>query len=738
VTPSARALPPAVLLVALLLAGCGAEEPPVAAPAGIAGELHLLTLVRLQGHADAVPCDPQSAGPLAAAVAARDRLQADGRTAELLLVGDTLLASSEVPGFKPRDVAVRARADVALQALAAARPAAWVPGPTDLAGDAFEPVLVRCAELGVPVLMSNVIAPAHPQIRPYVVLQAGSVRVGLLGLLPPRVADLAGRAQDPEAEDKTRTLELPGASLVPPREAIERLAAELRARHGVHFVVALSNLGGKANGNLAGTPGLDILLGSTEAKARADRVFIQEGTATLNALPAGAELAHTMLRVVDGDLKLQDVAPAHLLPEQIARNEAELAKLYARYGTDDVDELARFVPPDLEESFRQRVALVAENREFLEIYGEYAGSAIDHYAEPLVRGEPGPVEALLAGQGAAIEAAFARAGLQAPPPPADDPTIPLPDACDACHPAQVAHWQGTAHARAHESLRARQRLRDPACLRCHAAAFGEPLGWSDPRFDAPLGGVTCWSCHATGVQHATRPRRAVDPSVTGATQSGEMSCERCHDGQRSPGFDRGQVLAAIACPPMDASEPALLLARQAALDHIAQRRASGQAEDSDTYLEARALMGLGRQGEALPLLEVVVDGNAGDTLLAIGIARLCDEHGASAQALEFMRRYLRQQTGDLAANWMYVNLLLNARDPTVRDPAQAVRHLALLLAADAAGAASSDSLDLRCLQVEALHASGDAASAGRLLETLLQDHAEDARLLALRARLAPR
>jgi hypothetical protein len=736
VIPPARVLRPAFLCAALLAAGCG--EAPPAPPAGPEGQLHLLSLVRLQGHADAVPCDPQAASPLAAAAAARDRLQAQGLAAELLLVGDTLVGSHEAPGFRPRDVAVRARADVVLQALAAARPAAWVPGPTDVAGEAFEPLLARCAELGVPVLLSNVLAPAHPEIRPWIILEAGTLRVGLLGLLPPRVADLEASAQDPAAEDKARPLELPGASLLPPREAVERLAAELKARHGVHFVVALSNLGGKANGNLAGTPNLDILLGSTEAKARADRVFIQAGTATLNALPAGAELAHTLLRVVDGNLDLQDIAPAHLLPEQIARDEAELARLAAHYGTADVDELARLVQPGHEENFRQRVALVAENREFLEIYGEYEGSAIDHYAEPLLRAEPGAIEALLAGQGAAIEAAFAVSGLKAPLPPAEEPTILLPSACAACHAAQVAHWQATAHAASVESLRSLQRQRDPACLRCHAAAFGEPLGWSDPRLDAPLGGVTCWSCHATSALHVTRARRCVDPSVTGATQSGEMTCETCHDGQRSPGFDRRAALPAVTCPPMDDAEPALLLARQAALDHIAQRRAEGQVEERDVYLEARALMGLGRAAEALPLLEHVVEGNASDTALAIEIARLCDERGASAQALDFTRRYLRGQTGDLAANWMYANLLLNARDPAARDPAQAARHLALLLPADAAGGARDDNLDLRCLQVEALFASGDVQAASGLVETLLQDHAGDARLVSLKDRLAAR
>lgn len=737
-TPIDRAFRPVALLVALLLAGCGGQDEPPAAPAQLEGELHLLSLVRLQGFAEAVPCNPQAASPLAAAVAARDQLASAGRTAALLLVGDTLVRGGDVPGYKPRDLAVRARADVVLQALAAARPAAWVPGPTDLAGDGFDALLERCVALDLPVLLSNVLAPAHPQLRSYVVLQAGTVKVGLLGLLPPRVADLEANAQDADGEEHLSPLELPGASIVPPREAVERLAAELRTRHGVHFVIALSNLSGKANGKLAGTPGLDILLGSSEAKARADRVFVQDDTATLNVLPGGDELGHTLLRIVGGDMHLQDIAPSHLLPEQIAHDEAELAELRARHGTDDIDELARLVQPGHEDNFKRRVALIDENREFLEIYGAWTGSAIDHYAEPSVRGAPGAIEAVLAGQGAAIEAAFATASLKPLPPAVENATIPQPAACVACHAAQVSHWQRTSHARAFETLRERLRQRDPSCLKCHAAGFDEPLGWIDPRHEAPLGGVTCWSCHATAAQHATKPRQVVDPAVTGATQSGQMACEQCHTQTRSPGFDRGQVLADIACPPMSNDEPALLLARQAALDQIAQRRARGLAEERDDYLEARALLGLGRRAEAFPRLERVVEANTADTPLALEIARLCDEYGASDRALEFMRRYLRGQTGDVAANWMYADLLLHARDEAARDPAQAARHLELLLPADPSADSSKPNIELRCLQLEALFSSNQGQAGGRLLETLLRDHADDARLLELKERLLQR
>jgi len=729
-----------VLCAAASLGACGGKPAP-AAPAVVEGDLHLLVLNRLQGFAEAIPCDPDAIAPLAGAVQVRDELAAQGETVKLVLVGDTLQRSSDLPGIKPVDVAVRARADVVLEALGAARPDAWIPGAADLLGEHFDTVLARCQTLGIPVLLSNVAAPDHPEIKPWLVFEAGTLRVGCLGLLPLRVTDPSALVKGKEGDERVQKLEFPGASVLPPAETVERLAAELRAREGVQLVVAFSNLSGKANSTLANeAAGLDFIIGSSENKAGADRVLVggpaDRQVAIISSLPQGEELGHTLLRIVGGDMHMQDTSPAHTLPAQIASDEAELDGLEKRYGTSDVEELARLAAPGDEAAFKRRVDLLHENRDALKSYAEITGSIIDLQAEPFAKPAPGgPIAEALARQGPAIQAAYETANLKPPAPPEGEPIIPLPDACASCHPAQTEFWRNTKHAHAFESLRAVERQRDPDCLGCHAAGYEDRVGWVDPRYDGPLGGVTCWSCHHTQAQHAALPRQVVEPRFQGLTSADEMSCEKCHNERRSPGFDRAQALPAASCPPMRTDEPQLLMAWQAALDQIAQRRQAGNADQRDDYLQGRALFGLHRKDEGLPLLDKVAAANTSDTSLAIEMARLLDRSGESRHALNQMRDYLRHQSGDQAANWTYADLLLHATDPTVRDPAQAAQHISLLLPADATASGHSF-IDLRCLQVEALFASGRADEGGKLLDVLLRDHGGDARLLALRDKVS--
>jgi Cytochrome c554 and c-prime len=728
-----------LLLLAAALPACYGEAP--ARNAAVEGELHLLVLNRLQTYAEGVPCNPQDIPPLAGAVRARDQLAAGGAATKLVLVGDTLVHSGDLPGVKAVDVAVDARADVLLEALAAARPDAWVPGAADLLGGRFDTVLARCRELGVPVLLSNLAAPAHPEIHASLVFEAGGLRVGCLGLLPLRVADAEALQQGKEGEDRLQRLEFEGASVVQAAEAVERLAAELRARDGVQFVVAFSNLSGKANNTLANeAPGLDLIIGSTEKDVGADRIGAAgaegEGVALMSSLPAGEELGHTLLRVVGGDMRLQVLAPMHTLPAQIEHDEAELAELVERHGTSDLEELARRASPGDPGGFMRRVTLLQENREALASYLEIHGSALDHFREPFV--DPGPDDPLapiLARQGPAIEAAFASASLKPLQAPEGEPVIPQPEDCAGCHPAQTDFWRSTPHAKAAELLRPTERQRDPECLRCHAAGYGDRVGWVDPRYEAPLGSVTCWSCHRTQAQHAALPRQVVEPRFHGAATADEMACEKCHVERRSPGFDRVAALPAASCPPMRADEPLLLMAWQAALDQIEQRRQAGTADARDDYLQGRALVGLRRMDEGLALLNEVAAANTSDTGQAIEIARLLDRSGESRRALAVMRDYIGHQAGDQAANWVYADLLLHASDPAVRDPGQAAQHLSLVLPADPTESSHSF-IDLRCLQIEALFAAGRTAEGGELLEYLTRDHGDDPRLIALRDRLS--
>lgn len=736
-----RALPAALrplvrLLIPLaVLAACGAEPAP---PREVSeGEVHFLAFNRLQGYAEGIPCDPSSVPPLAAAAAARDALAAQGRTVALVLVGDTLVSSAALTDVKPIDVAVRARGDVVLEALAAARPAFWVPGAADLRGDHFTRVLQRCAELDVPVLMSNVTAPTRPEIRPWIVVQDGTLRVGCLGLMPGKVLDLDAMAQKKEGEERLAAPEFTEASVLPAAEAVERLARELRQQQGVDLVVAFSNLGSRANSALVHGLGLDIVFGSTEAETRASSMVVDDDVALLSSLPEGAELAHLLLRIRAGNTGFTDLGPLHTLPEQIESDEAELQELAEQHGTSDLQELALRVSPSDPAAFVRRATLVDENRGALELLRAYDDSAIDHYAEPLLPPAPGdPIGAVLARQGAAIEAAFAGASLK-PLVPFAGSAIPRAEACEDCHPAQTAFWRSTAHAGAWDTLRAAGRQHDPGCLRCHTAGYEHKLGWLDPRDDAPLGPVSCFSCHRTLAQHAAKAWKVVDPQFQGLGSIMNMACENCHAEERSPGFLRQDVLEQVSCPPMRGDEPPILLARQAALDALAERRAAGQADARDEYLQARALVGLGREAEGFPLLDRVVAANTSDTAMAIEIGRLCDEHGFSERGLAALRAYLGHQAGDEGANWAYADLLLHARDPTARDPGLAARHLSLLLPPDprAAGPAF---IDLRCLQVEALFLADRADEGAALLDALLIDHARDERLLAVRRKMTGR
>jgi hypothetical protein len=734
-------LPPRVALAAVMalatllgstLPGCGGDKP--AAPTRKSdGTVHLLLLNRLQAMAEGVPCNPADVPPLAGAAEARDRLAAQGESAALVIVGDTLRPPREGLQGDVLDAAREGRAGVQLEALAAAKPQAWVPGAGDLSPEHLEQTLQLAAQAGIPVLLSNVSAPAHPQIRSSLVLQGGTLRVGLLGVVPTRIADMEAVRKGEQGDERLQDLDLPGASVLPIHETVARLAAELRQQEQVDLVVLLSGLSTKANGALSDT-GVDVVLGTTEPKTGTANVLFVDNVMFASALPGGEEVGHTMLRLVGGSKAIKSLFQVHTLPDEIARQESRLESLGRQYGTSDVDELARLSSPGFEAAFKDKVELLRENEAYVQQLESYTGSAIDHYAEPLQPlAASDAVQAALARQGAALQAALDAPALGPVPVPEGTPTIPLASACDKCHAAQADFWRSTAHARAMETLAASSRQRDPACLKCHAAGFGDALGWTDPRLDAPLGAVSCWSCHRTTRQHAEKKRQYVDPSVAGIADAVGMNCEGCHVERRSPGFDRSKALAQVSCPPMRDDEPPLLLARQDALDQIQARKDRGDAEPRDDYLKARALIGLGRP-EGWAELDRYSAANTSDVGLALEIARFADRHGRSAHALELLAAFRKHAPGDEDALYGHVELLLHARDPAARNPAQAVQFLALVLPADATNTPHTN-VPLRALQIEALIEAGHTAEAAGLLDVLLRDHGRDSRLLQLGERL---
>ena len=719
--------PLGLTLALLSLAACGGEPPAPAAGAPADGELQLITLNRLEGYAEPVPCRPDSVSTLAAASVRRDEVVARGEAGLLLVLGDSLVPESGARGFAPIGVGLRARGQVVLEALAAAKPDAWVPGKLDLEHEP-DAVLERAQSLGLPTLISNLAEGSHPGVRRSFVREAGTLRVGFIGLISPRDAD-AGKDGAAE-EDRGQALEL-----LPTHETARRLSESLRRDEGCHLVVLLSALKPSVNAKLAETGAVDLIVGGSDPKLEAGRIVIIGKAAMLSTLPHGRQVGQTTLAIRGGNLQMADLSPMATLPAETEALQKQFDLIAERAGTTDLQALARVAMPGNEDEFVRRFSRLQENREFIAAHQDYAGSFIEHVPAVL---EPPPADhpvlVALERQGEVLEEVYTRLKRPIAPPPEGTPVIPAPEDCRGCHGAQVRFWEGTDHAQAYAHLVERSRGRDPTCLSCHAAGFNVENGWYDPRLDAPRGPVTCYSCHKATAVHSANRIYVLD-STQLVTDGRFMDCTACHQEQRSPGFDRATELPAVTCPPMRDDEPAIVLARERAVEALAARADRGEAEPLDDYLMARGLIGLGRGEEGFALLRESALPNRDNPRQAIETARLFDERGRSRDALAVVRDYLAERTGDPDLNLEHVRLMLEARDPAARDPRQALAQLEMLVS----GLEPDDPrlVEFQVLQVDALVALGQDGQAASLLQELGLQHPESEAVRERLRRLAP-
>ncbi|HET9623079.1 MAG TPA: multiheme c-type cytochrome [Kofleriaceae bacterium] len=98
-------------------------------------------------------------------------------------------------------------------------------------------------------------------------------------------------------------------------------------------------------------------------------------------------------------------------------------------------------------------------------------------------------------------------------------------ACGACHPAELAAWQATPHARTRERFASRP---EPRCLGCHATGEA-PAG---PAIAVEVG---CEACHGAGAAYAPddvmrdRPvARALGLADLSTPAARAALCATCH------------------------------------------------------------------------------------------------------------------------------------------------------------------------------------------------------------------
>jgi hypothetical protein len=112
-------------------------------------------------------------------------------------------------------------------------------------------------------------------------------------------------------------------------------------------------------------------------------------------------------------------------------------------------------------------------------------------------------------------------------------------ACGGCHPAELAAWQVTAHARTRDRFVTRP---EPRCLGCHATGEA-PAG---PAIAVEVG---CEACHGAGAAYAEadvmrdRPvARALGLTEVSTPKARAAVCAPCHrSATRGAAFERSEM-----------------------------------------------------------------------------------------------------------------------------------------------------------------------------------------------------
>lgn len=119
-----------------------------------------------------------------------------------------------------------------------------------------------------------------------------------------------------------------------------------------------------------------------------------------------------------------------------------------------------------------------------------------------------------------------------------------PESCKQCHATAYDTWSKSKHSHALESLTARIGQNDPECIRCHATGWhsdppsGEVTSYRGDGVGGKLAFVSCESCHGPSLKHTKTPKAVKPPR--------EINCEKCHDHDNSPSFDRAKYWPKIA------------------------------------------------------------------------------------------------------------------------------------------------------------------------------------------------
>jgi len=377
-------------------------------------------------------------------------------------------------------------------------------------------------------LASNL--PGAPFVEPAKIVDAGDIRVGLVGIVDPEVARAASlKPEDPTAAAKrdAALLRQKGAEIVLLLAPVDRtLARKLARETGVDFVV-LGRQVGKGNPR-AEKIGDAFLLTPEDELQRVVRLEV--------VLRAARDGGRVVLSNAGG-------------PEERELRKAELSRDLARLEAQLADWEKKGARGEFVDSKKnERAGLTTEKAALDQPWqppasGDYFTSALI----PLRRRIP--QDAGVRAEMKRLDRTVATLNLKnAVPPPKAEPgrAFFVGDAkCASCHKSAVAFWKKTVHAQAWKTLVDVGKQADDKCVGCHVTGFGQ-VGGSSLGFTRHFENVQCESCHGPGSNHVAGEGNEAPLAIRRDTP--ESTCTTCHTEQHSDTFNYEAYLRDIVGP----------------------------------------------------------------------------------------------------------------------------------------------------------------------------------------------
>jgi 2',3'-cyclic-nucleotide 2'-phosphodiesterase (5'-nucleotidase family) len=292
-----------------------------------------------------------------------------------------------------------------------------------------------------PFLSANIREAGRPLAPGTLVVRAGAVRVGVIGIYePPR-----GRAANPLFEDRTAALQFDD-----PVATLKREVPDLKMRSDL--IIAIGRLTPETIRQVvAACPGLDVIL-STEYAAAIRR----PGSSEVHQEDHGGFVGRTLIAY--SNLTNYGLYTIKLGLDRAGR--VATAQFEERWLHDDIKD-----DPDVRSML---------NRFYDEVGRQAAAQEV---VPPLFADDP---ERL---QGEYVGAAR----------------------CAVCHAGEMAQWRRTKHAGAYKTLLDRHRHFQPKCISCHVVGYGTPHGYRLGMTGESLANVQCEVCHGPGAAHSNTP-----------------------------------------------------------------------------------------------------------------------------------------------------------------------------------------------------------------------------------------